>query len=109
MRKLLYFVPALTFTVFPLCLNLIMRALLPLWHIWNILFWFSGWQMSRGRARVGQVTIFSVAFLFIKPDKKSETRLDIPERHDIISYGKQNKKLIYAHNWLSVSTSCRNS
>lgn len=50
MKKMLYFLPAILVTLWTLCLNVLMRALIPLWHIWNLFFWLSGWLMSRGRA-----------------------------------------------------------
>lgn len=50
MKKLLLFLPAILHTAATLCLNLISGALIPLWHLWNLLFWLSGWLMGRGLA-----------------------------------------------------------
>lgn len=49
MRKILYFLPAALFTCWTLCLNVLTGALIPLWHIWNLFFWISGFAMSRGK------------------------------------------------------------
>lgn len=50
MRKLLFYLPAALHTAATLCLNVLSGALIPLWHIWNILFWIAGDLMGRGKA-----------------------------------------------------------
>lgn len=49
MKKILFFLPAIVHTLATLCLNLLSGALIPLWHLWNILFWLSGVLMTRGK------------------------------------------------------------
>lgn len=48
-KSILYCLPALVFTLWTLCLNVLMGALIPLWHIWNGCFWLGGLAMSRGK------------------------------------------------------------
>ncbi|MDO5400909.1 MAG: hypothetical protein Q4F17_08010 [Eubacteriales bacterium] len=50
MGKVVWFLPAMLHTAATLGLNILSGRLIPLWHIWCLLFWLSGWLMKKGRA-----------------------------------------------------------
>ena len=50
MKKVIVFAPAAIFTVAVVALNIVLRDFSPLWSAWMLLFWISGFVMSKGKA-----------------------------------------------------------
>ena len=49
MKKVLFFLPAILYTIAVIALNIILRTSSPLWYSWVILMWLGGVLLNRGK------------------------------------------------------------
>lgn len=49
MKNVLFYLPAILYTIAVIMLNIILRTFSPLWYIWITLLWLSGFLFSKGK------------------------------------------------------------
>ena len=47
MKKILFYVPAIFYTIGIIALNIILKTFSPLWYIWAVLLWLSGFLLTK--------------------------------------------------------------
>ena len=50
MKKVLFYLPAVIYTIAVIALNIILQMVSPLWYCWIVLLWLSGFFMNRKKA-----------------------------------------------------------
>ena len=49
MRKVLFYLPAVVYSIAVIALNLILKTYSPLWYVWVALLWFGGFLLNKGK------------------------------------------------------------
>ena len=49
-KKILSYVPAILYTVGSIVLNIILKTFSPLWYIWAVLLWLSGFLLNKEKS-----------------------------------------------------------
>lgn len=63
MKKVLFFLPAVVYTIAVIALNIILQTFSPLWYTWVVLLWLGGLFLSKGKAWGGLFGLFPSAHL----------------------------------------------
>ena len=50
MKKVLFHLPAVVYTIAVIALNIILKAFSPLWYAWVVLLWLGSFLLSKGKA-----------------------------------------------------------
>ena len=49
MKKVLFYLPAVIYTIAVIALNIILKTLSPLWYVWVVLLWLGGFLLNKGK------------------------------------------------------------
>ena len=49
MKKVLFYLPAVVYTIAVIALNIILKTLSPLWYVWVALLWLGGFLLNKGK------------------------------------------------------------
>lgn len=49
MKKVLFYLPAVVYTIAVIALNIILKAFSPLWYAWVVLLWLGGFLLHKGK------------------------------------------------------------
>ena len=63
MRKVLFYFPAVVYTISVIALNIILKSFLPLWCAWVVLVWLDGFLLDRGKVWGGLFGLFPAIHL----------------------------------------------
>ena len=47
MKKVLFYLPAVVYTIAVIALNIILKTLSPLWYVWVVLLWLGGLLLNK--------------------------------------------------------------
>lgn len=50
MKKILFYVPAIFYTVGIIALNIILKTFSPIWYIWAVLLWLGGFLLNKRKS-----------------------------------------------------------
>ena len=49
MKKVLFYLPAVIYTIAVIALNIILKTFSPLWYVWVVLLWLGGFLLNKGK------------------------------------------------------------
>ena len=49
MKKVLFYLPAVVYTIAVIALNIILKTISPLWYAWVVLLWLGGFLLNKGK------------------------------------------------------------
>ena len=49
MKKVLFYLPAVIYTIAVIALNIILKTFSPLWYVWVVLLWLGGVLLNKGK------------------------------------------------------------
>ena len=49
MKKVLFYLPAVIYTIVVIALNIILKTFSPLWYAWVVLLWLGGFMLNKGK------------------------------------------------------------
>ena len=49
MKKVLFYLPAVVYTIAVIALNIILKTFSPLWYAWVVLLWLGGFLLKKGK------------------------------------------------------------
>lgn len=50
MKKILFYVPAIFYTIGIIALNVVLKTFSPLWYVWAVLLWLSGFLLTKEKS-----------------------------------------------------------
>ena len=66
MKKMLFYLPAVVYTIAVIALNIILKTFSPLWYAWVVLLWLGGFLLNKGKVWGGLFGLFpSVHLLYM--------------------------------------------
>ena len=63
MKKVLFYLPAAVYTIGVIALNIILSILTPLWYVWSVLLWLSGFLLNKGKVWGGLLGLLPTAHI----------------------------------------------
>ena len=49
MKKVLFYLPAVIYTIAVISLNIILQIFSPLWYVWSVLLWLGGFLLHHSK------------------------------------------------------------
>ena len=49
MKKVVFYLPAVVYTIAVIALNIILKTFSPLWYVWVVLLWLGGFLLNKGK------------------------------------------------------------
>ena len=79
MKKVLFYVPAVIYTIAVIALNIILKTFFPLWYVWVVLLWLGGFMLSKDKVWGGLFALLPAAhILYISTQSTGQVISEVP-------------------------------
>jgi len=77
MRKILFYLPAVIYTIAVIALNIILKTVSPLWYAWVALLWLGGFFLNKGKLWGGLLCLLPAIHLLYMSNQSTGQVINI--------------------------------